>query len=362
MWASARRELIWCGPLAGLTAIGFLCALWITAGTGVSAADIVLEYSKATALLGILALCGAAAVLTLVFAIRRDPTPLKTMGKVAGAHMRSPTLVAASLIGTACTIVLMGAFGAMKMLLPLYREFDWDGAFARADRMLLGGVAPWEITHGIFATTAATRVLDAIYTLWVPLLFFAVIVAACSSPVKRARFLLSFGAAWLILGVAGAYGLASAGPCYALSIGADGGADFQPLMDRLRGAGSGASPLNAVMWQSTLWNAHVTENYGFAMGISAMPSMHNAITMLYALALWNGRPLYRYGTALYALIILVASVHLGWHYLVDGLVAWAGMAAIWWAAGAYLRRAGYAAADQAIGEPSAEPASAPALA
>jgi hypothetical protein len=77
------------------------------------------------------------------------------------------------------------------------------------------------------------------------------------------------------------------------------------------------------------------------MGISAMPSIHNAVTMLYVLALWGCSRLVRLLTVAFAAIILIGSVHLGWHYALDGLFAWATAAAIWVAAGRFLSWAGY---------------------
>jgi hypothetical protein len=85
-----------------------------------------------------------------------------------------------------------------------------------------------------------------------------------------------------------------------------------------------------------LWKAQAEHRYGFGLGISAMPSMHNAIAFLYGLAALRARPLVRAVVWLFAVTILIGSVHLGWHYIADGIVAWAGMGLIWWGAGVYL--------------------------
>jgi membrane-associated phospholipid phosphatase len=142
-------------------------------------------------------------------------------------------------------------------------------------------------------------------------------------------------------------------------------ADYAPLMERLKAIHASGTILNAVDWQEQLWRAHVTRDYGFARGVSAMPSMHNAIAFLYVLTVRNASLLTRTLAWAFAVAILIGSVHLGWHYLVDGLFAWAAMAAVWWAAGAFLKWVGY---EQLVnkgepqGAPDIEPAGVPAAA
>jgi membrane-associated phospholipid phosphatase len=72
-------------------------------------------------------------------------------------------------------------------------------------------------------------------------------------------------------------------------------------------------------------------------GISAMPSMHNAQAMLFAAAAW--RVDRRFGLAMwvFAAIIFVGSIHLGWHYAVDGIVGAAAALLVWKACGSYIR-------------------------
>lgn len=100
----------------------------------------------------------------------------------------------------------------------------------------------------------------------------------------------------------------------------------------------------------------VNGKFGFAMGISAMPSMHNAISFLYVMAARRAKLPLRIAAVVFAGLVLVASVHLGWHYAIDGLVAWASMGTIWWAVDGYLRKIGY---DERIAPgPQAIPATA----
>ena len=188
--------------------------------------------------------------------------------------------------------------------------------------------------------------IDRIYTAWIPILFVAVFVVSVFAPrTIRARFFLSFAAGWVLLGLVAAYLFSSAGPCYAAYVGSPAANDYAPLMQRLHAIDAAGYPLGALEWQAQLWDAYSHHRYGFALGISAFPSMHNAISFLYVLAASKARPWVRVLTWAFASMILIGSVHLGWHYIADGLVAWPAMAAIWWGAGAYLRKCGY---DRAV--------------
>lgn len=236
--------------------------------------------------------------------------------------------------------LLMGAFGTFKQIMPLIAPFAWDDQFAAFGQSLLMGHRPWELTHAVFGSPLATEIINAIYFIWLPLLFFSVFgFATLAQRDVRARFFVAYFMAWLLLGVVAAYLLSSAGPCYAAMIGAS--ADFGPLMDRLNDIDAGGQMLGTMRWQGELWRAYSEHRYGFGYGISAMPSMHNAMAFLYVLAMARSGILMRAATWFFAVAILVASVHLGWHYLADGLVAWAGMAGVWWLAGRYLDWCGY---------------------
>ena len=43
----------------------------------------------------------------------------------------------------------------------------------------------------------------------------------------------------------------------------------------------------------------------------------------------------------YTVIMMIGSVHLGWHYALDGYVAIVGVWVIWWSVGRVLRREPY---------------------
>jgi hypothetical protein len=112
---------------------------------------------------------------------------------------------------------------------------------------------------------------------------------------------------------------------------------FAPLMAYLREA-------NQFVWlpaldvQEMLWTGYVNRGIQFGGGISAMPSLHLATSFSFALL---GFAINRRLGLLFALftgLILIGSVHLGWHYALDGYAAILATWPIWWAVGWFLDR------------------------
>jgi membrane-associated phospholipid phosphatase len=91
-------------------------------------------------------------------------------------------------------------------------------------------------------------------------------------------------------------------------------------------------PLWSIEAQQLLLNEYVTSQTGMGSGISSMPSMHVAIAGLCTFFLWNIHKGLGCVAGLFTAIVLVGSVHLGWHYAIDGYVSIAGVAMIWWLA------------------------------
>lgn len=95
----------------------------------------------------------------------------------------------------------------------------------------------------------------------------------------------------------------------------------------------GAFPLWALQTQDYLWQGYVTQVNGIGSGISAMPSMHVSIAVLMALCTYRLNKTLGYFACAFAVIIQIGSVHLGWHYAVDGYFSVLSTLAIWKAVG-----------------------------
>jgi hypothetical protein len=232
--------------------------------------------------------------------------------------------------------LLLTSFNAFKqMILPLAR-FRFDPAFTAFDRALFGGVDPWRITHAWLGSPAATGLVDKAYHGWfVPMSVGLVACAFLPAATYRLRtqYTLTYSGVWIGIGSMLAFLLPAAGPCFTSAL-----IGPSPSFDALHGrllateAATG-SPLAALRNQAMLLEALGSGRLRVGGGISAMPSVHNALAVLFALAAFRLNRVAGWVLAAYAVLIWIGSVHLGWHYAIDGLAAAALTVGLWTAAG-----------------------------
>ena len=242
-------------------------------------------------------------------------------------------LAAKVLLASAALIAFMAAFLFNKMLIPEVVPFKWDTTFAELDRMLFGGVHPWELLHPVLGFAPVTIVIDMMYALWVVLMvmFWVGAVIPRVPPAVGSRYVLASALTWIVVGLVMATLLSSAGPCYyaLVALGApDPFAGLNAYLDTV----SQTYPLSSSWMKDYLWQIHAG-HIDEAGGISAMPSMHNAQAVLFAAFAYRLSRAFGHLMAVYAAVIFVGSIHLGWHYAVDGIVGAAGALAIWRVAG-----------------------------
>ncbi len=90
--------------------------------------------------------------------------------------------------------------------------------------------------------------------------------------------------------------------------------------------------------QDYLWQAYVNGEFHAGSGISAMPSMHISMSCFPVLVTWRYHWMLRVASVAYLIVLLMGSVHLAWHYAIDGYVAILGTYLIWWAVGRAMSR------------------------
>jgi len=268
----------------------------------------------------------------LYLVVRLHPEPLKQLVADIKAHW--PTLLAMAVMLLALPETLDAAT-RFKKIIPQIQPFYLDPMIVKLERSLLGMDA-WRYTHAVIGPSL-TRMIDLIYGLW-QLVNIGLLCWISLTPDRRfqLRAGISYQLAWLLMGAGLAMALSSVGPCfYEDYFGQD---DFAPLMRQLREIG-GEDGLHSLTAMNYLLASAGTDAIGG--GISALPSLHVGIATLTVLIANDRFPRSWWPKALatsYALIIFVGSVHLGWHYAIDGILGAAGMVAIWFATKLTVRR------------------------
>lgn len=281
----------------------------------------------------------AGAVALLGFRLTRDGESLKDLDtwKGVGAEFLRPERLVPFLVACLLMPPFMSVFVAFKTSIPDLVPFTWDARFMEWDRILHLGRHPWEILQPWLGRPALTRMLDYTYYTWFPVVWLTMLWqlwhgSAFSN--YRRQFLLAFALSWILLGTVMATGLSSVGPVYYEAVMGDP-EPFAPLMSYIRSVDA-AEPLTAVMAQNLLWQSYVDPSVAQVEGISAMPSMHVAMVTLLVLVGFRVNRWVGTTYLLYALLILLGSVSLGWHYAIDGYAAAIGAIAIWWASGRFV--------------------------
>ena len=230
--------------------------------------------------------------------------------------------------------ITASGFTYLKSIIPMVQPFYLDPLLHDWDRSLHFGIEPWRILQPLLGYTWITFVINFGYALWFFVLQALLVLqaAATGNRHRRMQFLLTMALSWALIGCLAATLMSSAGPCYYGLV--TGGPDpYAPLMDYLGGVEASLNawniPLTSAVLQDLLWQSHVTNDFGIARGISAAPSMHIASAWIIARLAWDlGRPA-RIAGCLFLGLIFIGSIHLGWHYAIDGYIAIAYAWALW---------------------------------
>lgn len=222
---------------------------------------------------------------------------------------------------TFCVGVGASVFLPLKYAIPHLVPFWLDGPLVEFERSMFAG-DPWMLLDQLLGWAVVP--LDKLYGLWLPtqaLVLFTIMLQPPS--LAKSRALIAYVLTWLLLGVVAAMVFSSAGPIFHDRV--FGGRTFAPLRATLLSRGASI----ALAESDRMWASLASARPGIVAGISAVPSIHVAISVWFILAARSLAPgAAKYG-ALYALVIWIGSVQLGWHYVTDGLAGALGAWAIW---------------------------------
>jgi len=289
------------------------------------------------------------AILLVVYGVRlalrsRGPGMAARMWRDVREQVLRRDLLLARVTILAGWFCMMLAFSPFKSLIGRAHGFTMDPWLSQAAPMLFFGYHGWQITHAVFGNAVGTAFLQAMYTVWFLIVWWSLIYCIARSDKLRFRmqFMLAFLLCWILVGSVAAYWLASAGPCFYQGVFGD--PRYAPLMAHLRDLNHQITAM-APAWrvlsldeQKWLWSSYADNANTFGAGISAMPSMHVAFAALVARGAFAIDRRAGWMMSVYAVLIWIASVHLGWHYAIDGIVGAPMGVATWPLAGWILNR------------------------
>jgi hypothetical protein len=188
------------------------------------------------------------------------------------------------------------------------------------------------VTHALLGSPTQILLIDRAYHGWfAPMSLGVVLCAWLPQSVfrQRTQYLLTYIGVWIVIGSVLAFLLPSSGPCF-FDVLAGQAPQFHDLTARLSDAQASAGvPLNALRNQQMLLHLRGSPVLVVGGGISAMPSVHNGLAALFAIGGFQISRKLGYFLTAYAALIWFGSIHLGWHYAVDGIVSIALTFGIW---------------------------------
>jgi hypothetical protein len=209
---------------------------------------------------------------------------------------------------TSGIMLLAGAnivsFMWVKTLLNYKVAFWADPYLAKADNALFLGREPWELFHALDIKGAGLIY----HPLWFVLLIFALLMATAVKPGReRSAVLLSYFVLWTVIGPLVHMALPAAGPIFYERMGY--GARYAAV----------SSSAEVKQVGDYLWDIYSAKRFGAASGISAMPSMHVAMSTWTLIAFRSFAPRFAWVAAAGWTVITALSIALGWHYACDGI-------------------------------------------
>jgi hypothetical protein len=210
--------------------------------------------------------------------------------------------------------LLVGVYGAIKLVVPIYHPALYDQALWELDRAMFGGYAPVVFTLNVFSSPRVLTFFDAAYakifftSLGVAFTFFM------SHPSRRIRIAFADGNAALWIIGAWLYMLVpSIGPAYFFPDIWMAVRDLTPITNSMH-------RVLMINYQNVLkLKKGIEVPIVFMYGVAAFPSLHvgfQTFTFFWMRRVWvSGQVLF----GVFTFLIVLGSMITGWHYLIDGI-------------------------------------------
>jgi len=327
--------------LVVLSVLSFFAVYFVAALIDFSIGKSIWPYIKRGIMFSTPIICigfGFSKILKIVV-FERPPDPTKKIVKALSEPVldfrRYARVVPLLLIAT----LAFFAFVQFKVMIPELVPFYGDQMFHNMDRFIHFGRLPHEWLAPLLNSEWFIYKIDFAYKLWYFPMFLIWTWAAwgASDDGWRRQYVLSFILCWIVGGVILATLLSSVGPCYYAAL-VDPVSPYAEQMATLKSYHKNV-PLMAVTTQEALLMGYQNpETYPIRAGISAMPSLHNCLSMLFVIAGYKIHKILGHIMLLFVLVIFVGSVLLGWHYAADAYLGFAVAFGCWKLSGWILKR------------------------
>ncbi|MFN3827122.1 MAG: phosphatase PAP2 family protein [Micavibrio sp.] len=280
-------------------------------------------YSQPLGVTTILSLCCFLFVrLLVILVIERPRRPIGFIYREFKDRWFAPQRIVQGLAVMIFIPVFFSFFTSAKNMIPAINPFSWDPFFAEAERIIHFGRQPWEWLHPLLGAAIVTSWVSFTYKTWFFSKYMVILWQAftLSHPNLRAQFFITMCLAWIVNGTILAMIFSSAGPCYFDYFYPDLANPYEGLMNYLRESDK-IHRVYDLFAMDYLLNQYHEKKSAFFSGISAFPSMHVSVAFLNVLLGWRINKVLGVCFTAYLLAIMIGSVHMGWHYAVDGYIS-----------------------------------------
>jgi hypothetical protein len=221
------------------------------------------------------------------------------------------------LLALLAAFLCMFNFSIFKQTIPLIVPFTWDPILLQIDLALLGGQLLPDWLNTYLPIESLNHYTDHCYASWVTISGAILLWRALSNDNRqRFHFLIAWLLCWIVLGSVIALLFSSVGPCFY--------AHFYDHVPYIISRSYPLQPEGALLTDTAktfLLSGSQQHHYAVGLGISAFPSLHVATSVINAHTLAAAHPLLGRLGWLYVGAVSLSAIYLGFHYVIDCVIA-----------------------------------------